>query len=81
MDTYIKVEPGCQEFSVEEGDFPVFRLESPAENGRANAELVERIEQITGVRPAIVSGHRSRRKKIRMDIEEEEFLRKVRGEK
>jgi uncharacterized protein YggU (UPF0235/DUF167 family) len=74
---YVKVEPGADEFSVEFKDFPTFHLESEAERGRANSELVRRLEKMLGERPAIVSGHRSRRKKIRVDMEEDEVRRRL----
>jgi uncharacterized protein (TIGR00251 family) len=79
MEKYLKVEPGADEFSVKRQDFLVFRLESPAENGQANSELVKRIQHITGKKPGIVSGHRSRRKKIRIDMDEKEFEEQIKG--
>lgn len=77
MQTYIKVEPGADEFRIELDDHPVVHLENKPENGRANSELVSRLEKIIGEKPGIVSGHRSRMKKIRADLTEEEFNRKL----
>lgn len=74
---YVKVEPGQKGFEVEFRDFPTFRLENEAENGRANAELIRRLEEILGEKPGIVSGHRSRRKKIRVDMPEDEMMERL----
>jgi uncharacterized protein YggU (UPF0235/DUF167 family) len=74
---YVKVEPGSSQFKVENGQIPRIKLESEAENGKANTELKQRIENITGKKPGIVSGHRSRRKKIVVDMPEEELRRKL----
>jgi uncharacterized protein YggU (UPF0235/DUF167 family) len=76
---YVKVEPNSEEFEVEKGDMPKFKLENRAENGRANSELVRRIEELTGEKPGIVSGHSSRRKKIKIDLDKEEFMEKITG--
>lgn len=78
-EVYVKVRPGCEEFSVEFGDFPLFFLESEASQGRANSELLRRVEEITGERPAIVSGHRSRRKKLKVDIDKQEFEKRLKS--
>ena len=69
---YVKVRPGT-EFSVEMKTYPVIGLENDAEQGRANSELLNRLEEITGERPAIISGHKSRRKKLKIDIDKQEF--------
>jgi uncharacterized protein YggU (UPF0235/DUF167 family) len=76
---YVKVEPNSEEFEVEKGDMPKFKLENRAENGRANTELVKRIHELTGEKPGIVSGHSSRRKKIKIDLDKEEFMEKITG--
>lgn len=72
-DIYVKVEPDSDEFRVEDGKIPKIYLEEPAENNRANAELVRKIGQITGAKTGIISGHRSRRKKLSIDLPEREF--------
>jgi uncharacterized protein (TIGR00251 family) len=79
VEIYVKVEPGRDEFEVEEGDMPKFKLEKRAENGRANTELVKRIKELTGEKPGIVSGHTSRRKKITIDLDKQEFMEKIKG--
>ncbi|MFB6174484.1 MAG: hypothetical protein ABEJ87_00735 [Candidatus Nanohalobium sp.] len=78
-EVYVKVRPECEEFSVELGDFPLFFLESEASRGRANSELVRRVEEITGERPAIISGHRSRRKKLKLDMDKQEFEKRLKN--
>ncbi|MFB6147579.1 MAG: DUF167 family protein [Candidatus Nanohaloarchaea archaeon] len=74
---YVKVRPGQEEFGIEMKDFPVVSLENEAENGRANRELVDRLEQLLGERPGILSGHRSKRKKIRVDLPEDEVVERL----
>lgn len=75
---HVKVEPGSSEFDIEERQIPRIKLESEAENGEANAELKRRLEQLTGEKAGIVSGHRSRRKKIVIDMPEDELRQKLR---
>lgn len=65
---YVKVVPDSEQFSIEDGAIRKVRLVNKAENGRANSELVNRLENILGVKPGIVSGHQSRRKKIKVDM-------------
>jgi len=77
---YVKVKPGRDNYKLEEGDFPIIHLESRAENGRANAELLKRLEQILGERPGIISGHQSRRKKLKIDLPEQKIERKLEAE-
>ncbi len=72
---YVKVEPSSEEFDVDfSGSFPKIFLESGAEKGRANRELVERLSEILGEKVGILSGHRSRRKKLVVDIEKDRAL-------
>ena len=74
---HVKVEPDSDEFRVETGYMPKIYLENEAENNRANVELLNRLEQILGERPAIISGHKSRRKKLKIDLDKEEFRGKL----
>ncbi|MFB6208348.1 MAG: DUF167 domain-containing protein [Candidatus Nanohaloarchaea archaeon] len=74
---YVKVRPGSEEFRIEQNDFLTVHLEAEAEQGRANAELVARLENILGVKPGIVSGHSSRRKKLRADMTADEMEKKM----
>lgn len=75
---YVKVETECNDFELEESS-SMYRvcLTEPAENGRANAELVRELENILGKQPAIISGHKSSRKKLKVNISEEELERKI----
>ena len=75
----VKVEPDSSEFKVENGYMPKFYLENKAENGRANVELISRLESILGEKPGIISGHKSRRKKLKTSLDKEEFRRKLGG--
>lgn len=52
-------------------------LTEKAENGRANTELLKKLEGITGEKPGILSGHSSSRKKLVFDQEEDEIRRKI----
>ena len=74
---HVKVEPDSSEFKIEMGYMPKFYLENEAENSRANVELLNRLENILGERPGIISGHKSRRKKLKTSLDEEEFRRKL----
>lgn len=73
----VKVEPGSTEFRIETGYMPKIYLEQEAEHGRANAELLNRLEKILDERPGIVSGHNSRRKKLKTSLTQKEFRRKL----
>ncbi len=73
----LKVEPDSNEFKVENGFMPKIYLENRAENGRANAELRSRLEEILGERPGIVSGTKSRRKKLKLEMSEQKFNEKI----
>jgi len=73
----VKVVPGSDRFRVEKGMYPKIHLTSPAENGKANAELVDRLTGILGVKTGIVSGHKSRRKEIAADLPEDEMMEKL----
>ena len=74
---YVKVRTDQETFRIEHSDFPIIHLESEAVNGKANAELVSRLEKILGQKPAIISGHRSRRKKIKADLPKEQITQKL----
>jgi uncharacterized protein (TIGR00251 family) len=73
---YVKVKPDT-EFEIEMKDFPLIGLESEASQGRANSELLRKFEEITGEKPAIISGHKSRRKKLKIQQDKKEFKRKL----
>ncbi|QKQ98755.1 hypothetical protein GKQ38_04490 [Candidatus Nanohaloarchaea archaeon] len=77
---YVKVKPDQNEFRIEEGRFPTVHLGSEAENGRANSELVNKLTEILGEKPGIISGHQSRRKKLKVDLPEEKVERKIEAE-
>lgn len=69
---YVKVRPGT-EFGVEMKTYPVIGLEAEAENGKANSELLRKLEDVTGERPGIISGHKSRRKKLKTQMDKQRF--------
>lgn len=74
---YLKVKPGEDEFRIEFGDFPTVHLENEAESGRANTELLNRLRDILGEKPGIVSGHKSRRKKVKVDLGKDEVMERL----
>jgi len=73
---YVKVRPDT-DFKIEIKTYPVIGLESKAENGKANSELLRRLKEVTGEKPAIISGHRSRRKKLKIDQDKNSFKEKL----
>lgn len=74
---YVKVRPGSDEFRIKMKQIPEIMLEEEPENGRANLELVKKLEEILGVKPGIVSGHRSKRKKLEIPLKEDEIRRRM----
>ena len=75
---YVKVETDSEQFQIKnKGAITNVSLTEKAENGRANAELVKHMEKILDQKPAIISGHHSRRKKLKVDISEKELERKL----
>ena len=76
---YVRVRPDSDEFDVEEDIITEVSLTQPAENGRANAELIEKLSGVLGEKTALVSGHRSGRKKLKVDMPEEEVREKLRN--
>lgn len=71
---YVKVTTDHDEFHIDtSGHFLRISLTEPEEQGRANTELVTRLSQILGTNVAIVSGHKSRRKRLAVDRTEQEI--------
>lgn len=58
--------------SVKAGRVKIF-LKSAAERNKANAELVAELSKALGKPVRILSGHRSRHKRLEMDISEGEW--------
>lgn len=72
---YVKVEPDQDAFEVDtSGTYPRVSLTAAAQNGRANSQLLDRLEELLDARPRIVSGHRSSRKELAVDMEEDDVL-------
>lgn len=76
---YVKVRPGSPEFKIENQHIPIIHLENQPENGRANHELTNRLEQILDVKPGIISGHKSRRKKLQIPLPEQKIREKLKN--
>ncbi len=71
---------GEEEFEIDvSGTYPLIHLTSPAERGRANAELVSRMSEILGEKVGIVSGHRSSRKELAVELERREIMERLRN--
>lgn len=77
VEMYFKVKPDSEEFNISKGHILEVELTEKAENGRANTELLKKLENITGEKPGIISGHSSRRKKLVFDQEEDEIREKI----
>lgn len=76
---YVKVEPGQDAFSIDcSGTYPIINLTEPAEQGRANTELVQRLSAIIGEDVGIVSGHHSRRKQLATQCPRKTVFKKLR---
>ena len=74
---YVKVRPGSDKFDVERGHILKVGLTQEAEHGRANAELVEKLSNIIGEEIGIVKGHKSRRKKVKLEASKDEVERRI----
>ena len=73
----VKVETGQDEFRIENSHIVKAKLTQEPENGKANAELVKELSNILGQKPGIIKGHRSRRKKLKVDMSEEKVEEKL----
>lgn len=68
---HVKVEPDQDTFTIDTtGTYPRITLTQPAEQGRANAELTRTLSTILKTDVHLVSGHKSRRKKLSADLDE-----------
>lgn len=75
---YVKVATDASEFDVSlDSEFPTISLTAQARQGRANEELIRRLSEILGERVGIVSGHRSRRKKIAVDLDRDVAMKRL----
>ncbi len=71
---YVKVQPESSEQSVNtSSSITKVKLKQPAEMGRANSELIQLMTEILGEEPGIISGHQSRRKKLKTGLQQEEL--------
>lgn len=72
---YVKVEPDQDAFTIDtSGTYPRITLTQPAEQGRANTELLQEISTLLGTDVHIVSGHQNRRKKLSAALPKEEIM-------
>jgi len=64
----VRVKPGSGGFSISsKGDFLEIRTESPAENNKANLEIVKELSKLFGRKVWIVRGLKSRKKEISVE--------------
>ena len=76
---YVKVETECNEFRIVNRNITKVKLTEVAKNGKANAELVRELTEILGQKPAVVSGHHSNRKKLKINMSEEKVKERLEG--
>ena len=74
---YVKVETGQNKFDLETGHMLKASLTEKAENNRANTELVERLSDILNSDVGLIEGHKRPRKKLKVNITEDELEEKV----
>ena len=68
------VVPNSKRFSLSVKDNRLkIHLESPPENNRANIELIKKLSSLTGRQVRLLSGQTSRRKRLEIDMTEEEW--------
>lgn len=73
----MKVKTGQEEFDLENGHMLKASLTEEAENNRANTELVERLSNILDTGVGLIEGHKRPRKKLKVNITEDELEEKV----
>ena len=75
---YVKITPDSKEIDVDASSHIIeVNLTEKAENQRANSQLLQLIKERTGEKASLKKGHKSRRKKIRTDLDEEEFKERM----
>lgn len=77
---YVKVETGKEEFKIEKATYPKIYLKSRPEKGKANSELISELENRFDTKVALVSGHKSSRKKIKSNLSKSKMKSKLYGE-
>ena len=75
----MKVRPDSDQFEIEDSPITKIKLEPKAENGKANAELVKKLTEVLGKKPGIISGRKSRKKKLQVEMSEENIEKKLRS--
>jgi uncharacterized protein (TIGR00251 family) len=71
----VSVVPNSKKFSISVKDGRVkIMLESPPENNRANIELTTKLSKLLRQEIHLISGHKSKHKKLLINITEEEWL-------
>ena len=76
----VTVKPGSKRFSVHwDGSVDGLRVEltERAEKNKANAELLKKLSKLFGARVSLVRGAGSRRKVLRVELDEQEVRERV----
>ncbi|MFH1221786.1 MAG: DUF167 domain-containing protein [Candidatus Micrarchaeota archaeon] len=72
----ISVVPAAPKFKIVKKDSVIkVYLTAQAEDNKANLELIKTLEKLTGKPVRLISGFKSRRKVLEMDLNENEFLK------
>lgn len=74
---YVKAKPGSEEFRVENDFITTIFLESKAENGKANEELRRKLSEFLNAEVGIISGAKSKRKKLKTELSEVELEKRL----
>jgi len=75
---YVKVKTEQPEFRLGSGPMLEASVTEKPENGRANAELIRELTEILGEEISIIKGHKSPRKKIKVEnLSKEEINERV----
>ncbi|MBI5223452.1 DUF167 domain-containing protein [Candidatus Micrarchaeota archaeon] len=78
MKIEVRVTPNSKKVRIlrEEGYLKI-NLKSPAQNNRANRELLDLLSDFFGASVILLSGHLSKRKKLEVAIQEDVFLARL----
>ena len=82
MELWVKVVPDSSEdqITVKDETILVFVKDRP-ENNRANQKVESLLSSFFGARAKIISGHKRRRKRVSVDVDEQEFYTRLRSER
>lgn len=77
----VHLSPGKKEFKIKEmnefRDALQVDVSSPAQDGKANEELIEKLSEFFQSEVKLIAGKTSRDKFLEIDIDQKEFLKKI----